>query len=131
MSAMLHGCLADTDYLEASAKSGHTYGVWVTTPPGYADGSDPLPLIYVMDGNFAVGQTAPLIVSQADPFLSLFVRQPLPALNFLPGKMEALVDVRNLLAQGYVPVMAQDGRTLYLVQAAQLLRAREALTFGT
>lgn len=71
MSAMLHGCLADTDYLEVSAKSGHTYGVWVTTPPGYADGSDPLPLIYVMDGNFAVGQTAPLIVSQADPYLTI------------------------------------------------------------
>ena len=71
MSAMLHGCLADTDYLEVPAKSGHTYGVWVTTPPGYADGDDPLPLIYVMDGNFAVGQTAPLIVSQADPFLSV------------------------------------------------------------
>jgi predicted alpha/beta superfamily hydrolase len=71
MSAMLHGCLADTDYFEVSAKSGHTYGVWVTTPPGYADGQDPLPLIYVMDGNFAVGQTAPLIVSQADPFLTI------------------------------------------------------------
>jgi predicted alpha/beta superfamily hydrolase len=71
MSAMLYGCLADTDYLEVSAKSGHTYGVWVTTPPGYAEGQDPLPLIYVMDGNFAVGQTAPLIVSQADPYLTI------------------------------------------------------------
>jgi predicted alpha/beta superfamily hydrolase len=71
MSAMLHGCLADTDYLEVSAKSGHRYGVWVTTPPGYADGTESLPLIYVMDGNFAVGQTAPLIVSQADPYLTI------------------------------------------------------------
>jgi predicted alpha/beta superfamily hydrolase len=71
MSAMLHGCLADTDYLEVEAKSGHVYGVWVTTPPVYADGSDRLPLIYVMDGNFAVGQTAPLIVSQADPYLTI------------------------------------------------------------
>ena len=71
MSAMLHGCLADTDYLEVEAKSGHRYGVWVTTPPGYAEGTEPLPLIYVMDGNFAVGQTAPLIVSQADPYLTV------------------------------------------------------------
>ena len=71
MSAMWQGCLADTDYLEVPAKSGHTYGVWVTTPPGYADGDEPLPLIYVMDGNFAVGQTAPLIVTQADPYLSV------------------------------------------------------------
>jgi predicted alpha/beta superfamily hydrolase len=71
MSAMLHGCLADTDYLEVSAKSGHVYGVWVTTPPGYADSTEPLPLIYVMDGNFAVGLTAPLIVTQRDPYLTI------------------------------------------------------------
>src|SRR5437868_1985915 len=41
---------------------------------------------------------------QADPYLNLFVRQPLPAPAFMPGQMEALVEVRNLLAQGYVPV---------------------------
>lgn len=33
MSAMLHGCFADTEYFEITAKSGHSYGVWVTTPP--------------------------------------------------------------------------------------------------
>lgn len=71
MSTMLHGCLADTEYFETTAKSGHSYGVWVTTPPGYEASTDPLPLIYVMDGNFAVGLTAPLIVSQADPYLTV------------------------------------------------------------
>jgi uncharacterized protein len=68
---MLHGCLPDTDYFEMSAKSGHRYGIWVTKPAGYAEGVDELPLIYVMDGNFAVGLTAPLIVSQSDPYLSI------------------------------------------------------------
>ena len=43
----------------------------MTTPPGYADSMDPLPLIYVMDGNWAVGLTAPLIVTQADPYLTV------------------------------------------------------------
>jgi predicted alpha/beta superfamily hydrolase len=71
MTAMLHGCLADTDYLEVTAKSGLVYGVWVTVPPGYADSTETLPLIYVTDGNFAVGLTAPLIVTQADPYLSV------------------------------------------------------------
>jgi predicted alpha/beta superfamily hydrolase len=71
MSAMLHGCLADTDYLEVTSKAGHTYGVWVTTPPGYAESTDTLPLVYVLDGNFAVGLTAPLIVTQMDPYLSV------------------------------------------------------------
>src|SRR5581483_274806 len=42
---------------------------------------------------------------QADPYLNIFVRQPLPSGSLLPGKIEVLVDVRNLLAQGYVPVL--------------------------
>lgn len=71
MSEMLHGCLPDTEYLEVTAQSGRRYGVWVTTPPGYADSTDPLPLIYVVDGNWTVGLTAPLIVIQADPFLTI------------------------------------------------------------
>ncbi|MCU4750333.1 MULTISPECIES: alpha/beta hydrolase [Streptomyces] len=71
MSEMWHGCLPDTEYLEITARSGHRYGVWVTTPPGYADSTDPLPLIYVLDGNWTVGLTAPLIVSQADPYLTI------------------------------------------------------------
>lgn len=71
MSAMLNGCLADTEYFELTAKSGLSYGVWVTTPPGYADSTDAVPVIYVMDGNFAVGLTAPLIVTQADPYLTV------------------------------------------------------------
>ncbi len=66
---------------------------------------------------------------QTDPYLNLFIRQPLPGTGFLPGKMEALVDVRNLLAQGYVPVMAQDGHTLYLVQSARAVRGGLAFVF--
>ena len=66
---------------------------------------------------------------QADPYLSLFIRQPLPTLNFLPGQMEALIDVRNLMAEGYVPVMGQDGRSLYLVQAARSIRGGLAFSF--
>lgn len=71
MSGMLHGCLQDTEYLEVTARSGHRYGVWVTTPPGHTDSADPLPLVYVLDGNWTVGLTAPLIVTQADPFLTV------------------------------------------------------------
>jgi hypothetical protein len=66
---------------------------------------------------------------QADPYLSLFIRQPLPCTSFIPAKMDALLDLRNLLAQGYVPVMGQDGRTIYMVQSARSLRAGLAFTF--
>ncbi len=66
---------------------------------------------------------------QTDPFLSLFIRQPLPCGGFIPAKMDALLDVRNLLAQGYIPVMGQDSRTVYMVQSARSLRGGLAFTF--
>jgi Carboxypeptidase regulatory-like domain len=66
---------------------------------------------------------------QTDPYLSIFIRQPLPSISFIPGRMDALLDLRNLLAQGYVPVMGQDGRTIYMVQSARSLRAGLAFTF--
>jgi len=67
MSAMWQGCLADTDYFEMRSSGGHDYGAWVTTPPGYDPATTNAPVVYVLDGNFAVGQTAPLIVTQRDP----------------------------------------------------------------
>ncbi len=66
---------------------------------------------------------------EADPFLNIFVRQPLPHTRLIPGKMEAVVDVRNLLAQGYIPVMSPDGSTVYLVQSARSIRGGVAFTF--
>ena len=66
---------------------------------------------------------------QTDPYLSVFIRQPIPGTSFIPAKMDALLDLRNLLAQGYVPVMGQDGRTVYMVQSARSLRGGLAFTF--
>jgi hypothetical protein len=66
---------------------------------------------------------------QTDPFLDFFVRQPLPGTGALPGRMDLIVEVRNLLAQGYVPVFGQDGRTVYLVQSARALRGGVAFSF--
>ena len=66
---------------------------------------------------------------QSDPYLNFFIRQPIPRTGFLPGHMDAVVDIRNLLAQGYVPVMGQDGRTVYLVQSARTVRGGVAFTF--
>src|SRR5277367_2546382 len=66
---------------------------------------------------------------QSDPYLNLFNRQPVPTLGFLPAHMEAVVDLRNLLAQGYVPVLGQDGQTVYLVQSARSVRAGVTINF--
>jgi Carboxypeptidase regulatory-like domain len=66
---------------------------------------------------------------QSEAFLNLFVRQPIPTMGFLPAHMEALIDLRNLLAQGYVPVMGQDGQTVYFVQSARSVRGGVTITF--
>jgi len=63
---------------------------------------------------------------QTDPYLNFFIRQPIPAMG---GHMEAIIDLRNLLAQGYVPVLGQDGQTVYLVQSVRSVRGGVAFTF--
>ncbi len=66
---------------------------------------------------------------QADPYLNIFIRQPIPGTALMGGRFEALVDVRNLLSQGYVPMVGQDGRTVYLVQSARAVRGGVAFNF--
>jgi len=66
---------------------------------------------------------------QSAPYLNLFIRQPIPSMGFLPGHVEALIDLRNLLAQGYVPVIGQDGQTVYFVQSARSIRGGVSISF--
>jgi hypothetical protein len=66
---------------------------------------------------------------QADPFLNVFFKQPVPCGRSLAGHMDVVVEIRNLLAQGYVPVFGQDGRTVYLVQSARAVRGGLAFNF--
>ena len=65
---------------------------------------------------------------QTDPYFNLFVRQPIPA-SCLAGHMAVLMDLRNLLAQGYVPVLGRDRHTLYLVQSVRSVRGGVAFSF--
>jgi hypothetical protein len=64
---------------------------------------------------------------QAAPYLNIYFRQPIPLI--FPGHVEALVDLRNLLAEGYVPVLGADRRTVYLVQSARAIRGGLNFTF--
>jgi len=66
---------------------------------------------------------------RAEPYLNLFFRQPIPGNGFFPNHVEAIVDLRNLLAQGYVPVLGNDGHTVYLVQSARTISGGVAFTF--
>ncbi|MFT4112401.1 carboxypeptidase-like regulatory domain-containing protein [Silvibacterium sp.] len=67
--------------------------------------------------------------SLADPYLSFYVRQPFHYRCILPNGMEAMIDVRNLLAQGYRPVLTSDGSLLYFAQASRAIEAGLAFNF--
>jgi hypothetical protein len=66
---------------------------------------------------------------QTDPYMSFFIRQPIPTMHILPCGLEALIDVRNLLAQGYRPVLSADGSVVYLVQGIRSVRAGLSFNF--
>lgn len=59
--------LGSTAYFEMeSASVGARFAIWVTTSPTYAHDEQAYPVLYVTDGNFSIGQTAPLAVMQRD-----------------------------------------------------------------
>ncbi len=64
-----------------------------------------------------------------EAYLSMFLRQPIHRGRVFPGGMEAMIDVRNLLAQGYYPFMTPDGSTLYFAQAGRSVEGGIAFTF--
>jgi hypothetical protein len=60
--------------------------------------------------------------------LNLLVRQPIPYFSGLPGRLEATADMRNLLAQGYVP-LDSGGRRVYLMHTPRSLRGGLSFIF--
>lgn len=61
--------------------------------------------------------------------MNLLVRQPLGSVPGLRGRLEATADLTNLLAQGYVPMVTPDGRTVILVHTPRSLRGGLSFIF--
>jgi len=61
--------------------------------------------------------------------LNIYVRQPIPTFFSLPWRMEASADLRNLLAQGYLPLSYSDGRHVLLVQTPRSFRGGLSFIF--
>jgi hypothetical protein len=56
------------------------------------------------------------------PGLNVFLRQPIPGISSRPCRVEFTADLRNLLAQGYLPLLASTGQTVILVETPRSLR---------
>jgi hypothetical protein len=61
-------------------------------------------------------------LSQSDPYLNLYVIQPLPSPDILPGQFEAIADFNNLLAQGYMTLHTPGGSSGTLFPAPRSFR---------
>jgi hypothetical protein len=76
-----------------------------------------------------VTQVAPFSANSSDPYLNVHLRQPICMRREGAGGIEALLDVRNMLAEGYRPYVLSDGSMLIFAQDQRGLSAGLAFTF--
>jgi hypothetical protein len=62
-------------------------------------------------------------------YMGIYVRQRLWCGRVLPHGIDAVVEATNLLEQGYQPVLAPDGHTLYLAQISRAIQGGLAFNF--
>ncbi len=60
--------------------------------------------------------------------LNVLVRQPIPSLFGFPGRLEATAELRNGLAQGYLPIV-EGGQHVTLVESPRALRGGLSFIF--
>lgn len=77
----------------------------------------------------AVAPVAPFAQDVAEPFMNLHFRQPIRITRDGAEGLEALLDMRNLLAEGYQPYILSDGTLLLFAQDQRSFRAGLAFTF--
>lgn len=62
------------------------------------------------------------------PGLNVRLRQPIPSFPGLPGRLEATMELRNMMAQGYLP-LSMEGRRVMLMQTPRALRGGLSFIF--
>lgn len=61
--------------------------------------------------------------------LNLSLRQPVPGVFGMPGRMEIHAEARNMLAQGYLPLETPLGRRMLLIHTPRALRGGVSFFF--
>jgi hypothetical protein len=74
-------------------------------------------------------QVAPFDNGAPGPYLGFELRQPIHLERLSTGRVEAVLEVRNLLAEGYRPFLSADGTTVYFAQAQRCLAGGIAFSF--
>jgi hypothetical protein len=66
--------------------------------------------------------------STIEPGLNVYIKQPIPLVSVKGGRLEASAELRNLLAQGYLPIQTSGTRIL-LIQSPRAVRGGVSLIF--
>ncbi len=66
---------------------------------------------------------------RVEPGLNIAIRQPIPFFMGIAGHVEATAEMRNLLAQGYLPMAMADGRQILIVNNPRVFRGGLAFIF--
>ncbi len=64
-----------------------------------------------------------------EAYMSFYLRQRLWCGRLLPQGVDAVVEATNLLEQGYQPVLAPDGQTLFLAQVPRAIQGGLSFNF--
>ncbi len=84
---------------------------------------------YAWEPDDVVTAVTPFAQDATAPYLSLHLRQPIRITRDGAAGLEALLDIGNLLAQGYRPFILSDGSLLFFAQSQRSLRAGLVFTF--
>jgi hypothetical protein len=76
-----------------------------------------------------VTRVAPYALDSTEPYLNAHIRQPIRVRLNGATRFEALLDMRNLLAQGYRPYILSDGSVLVFAQGQRGFSGGVAFTF--
>ena len=76
-----------------------------------------------------VTSVAPFAEDALEPYLAIRLRQPIRERAEGGGGIDAVLDVSNLLAEGYRPYVLPDGSTLIFAQGQRAIGAGIAFTF--
>jgi len=84
---------------------------------------------YTWQPEDTITAVAPFSQDASEPFLNVHLSQPIHVSRDGAGGLEALIDIRNLLAEGYRPYILSDGSLLLFAQDQRGVRAGLAFTF--
>ena len=76
-----------------------------------------------------VTSVVPFAAEGEEPYVNLHMRQPIHLRASGSGHVDALLDVRNLLAEGYRPFLLSDGSVVVFAQDGRSIRAGLVFTF--